>query len=90
MRFWLALVSMLLSLAVANAQCIEFPAANGRPSVRLCPDDTRPRECDFHGCYFDDLKKWRARQNDSDLQNDLQRLAEEVRRKLEADRKNPN
>jgi hypothetical protein len=39
---------------------------------------------------FDDLKKWRARHNDSDLQKELQRRAEEARKKLEADRKNPN
>jgi len=86
MRFWLAQVGVLLSLATANAQCVEFPAADGRPSWRLCPREP-PRECDDHGCYFEDLKKWRT---PSALQEDLQRRAEEARKKLEADRKNSN
>jgi hypothetical protein len=84
MRFWLALGRMLLLSATANAQCVEFPAADGRPLVRVCPQE-RPRECDDHGCYFDDLKKWRA---PNALQEDLQRRAEEARRKLESSQKN--
>jgi hypothetical protein len=86
MRFWLAHVGMLFSLATANAQCVDLPAADGRPSVRLCLQE-RPRECDDHGCYFEDLKKWRA---PNALQEELQRSADEARKKLEADRKNSN
>jgi hypothetical protein len=77
---------MLLSLATANAQCVEFPAADGRPSVRLCPQEPPP-ECDDRGCHFDELNRWRA---PNALQEDLQRRAEEARKKLEADRKNSN
>jgi hypothetical protein len=73
---------MMLSLATANAQTFQWQSSQ----------EARPRECDFHGCYFDDLKKWRALQNDlhKDLQNELQRRAEEARKKLEANRKNSN
>jgi len=45
---------MPLSLAIANAQCVEFPAADGRPAVRLCPQE-RPPECDDRGCHFEEL-----------------------------------
>jgi hypothetical protein len=68
---------MLLSLDTANAQCFQWG------SLQVCPDNTRPRECDLHGCYFDDLKRWRALNPPGALQNDLQRRAEEMREELE-------
>jgi hypothetical protein len=71
---------MLLSLATANAQCVHFPAAEGRQALSLCPDTSRPPECDDRGCYFDELNRWRT----PSTQEDLQRRAEEVRKKLEA------
>jgi hypothetical protein len=83
MTIWLALLGVMLSLTTANAQCVEFPAADGRP-VRLCHDNTRPRECDLYGCYFDELKKWRAGDPQQiELQIELQRRADELRARAE-------
>src|SRR5262245_59794365 len=91
MRFWLSLISMLLSLATANAQCVVVgPGPDGQPAVRLCPQE-RPPECDHRGCYFEELNRWRTPSAaQTELQRELQRRADEARKKLEADRKNSN
>jgi invasion protein IalB len=51
--------------------------ALGPPSIE------RRRECDSNGCYFDDPEFEKAQQARQALQNELQRCAEEARKKLE-------
>lgn len=101
MRFWLALFALLLSLAVARAQVSQGPRLNELPELTPeqkanCISEVRRtirRECDVHGCYFNSLSEVELTQQQElqcRLQKDLQRRADEARKKLEADRKNSN
>jgi hypothetical protein len=64
-----------------------FAEAYDGPGAALGPPSTeRRRECDSNGCYFDDPEFEKAQKARHALQNELQRCAEEARKKLEDQR----
>lgn len=65
-----------------------FAEAYDGPGAALSPQSIeRRRECDSNGCYFDDPEFEKTQQARQALQNELQRCAEEARKKLEVQRK---
>jgi hypothetical protein len=97
-KFWLALAAMLLSLTVARAQTSPGPVLHTLPELTSeqkakCMETVRRfnrRECDnTRGCFFyDPPDEIELAQRDLEcrLQQELQRRAEEARKKLEAQR----
>jgi hypothetical protein len=95
---------MLLSLATANAQA--FPSPRSQETQMFAPqqrakskNSAEPlikvyRECDSHGCCFDDIDQRCAltefEKVQRALQSELARWAEEARKKLESSQQNPN
>lgn len=79
--------ALLLPMATADAQTFQLPPYLGMQVFGPAEEMKRPRECDAHGCYFDDLKKWRAQKEiqRGALQEELERRAGE-RKKLESQR----
>jgi hypothetical protein len=88
---------MLLSLAAARAQISQGPRLHVLPE--LTPEQKANcinaakrrsrRECDSRGCNFNAVPEFKLTQQqelECRLQQDLQRRAEEVRKKLEAQR----